>query len=132
VTEGKLAVKLVAKGEGVPTWEGMQSFRQLQETLGLASPGALLPAVAKHLRAGPYSIADVAAAAGAEPTALFEGDGKKAGALKVRGGLIGVVDGHRGRLTAYEAVASSAVRSRLATPRSHAHSPAAHRFLFCQ
>ena len=30
VTEGKCAVKLVAKGEGVPNWKAQQTFRQLQ------------------------------------------------------------------------------------------------------
>jgi galactokinase len=87
VTEGKLAAKLVAKSAGVADWAGMQSFRQLQETMGLASPGGLLPHIEKALRPGPYSIADVAAAAGAEPEGLFEGDRKKAGALKVLGSL---------------------------------------------
>ena len=60
VTEGKCAVKLVAKGEGVSNWASQQTFRQLQETLKLASPGDLVPAIERHLREGPYSIADVA------------------------------------------------------------------------
>jgi N-acetylgalactosamine kinase len=83
VTEGKLGAKLVAKGEGLPGWAAVATFRGLQEALGLSSPGGLLPAIARHLREGPYSIDDVAAAAGADVEGLFEGDGKRAGALKV-------------------------------------------------
>ena len=84
VTEGKFAAKLVARGEGLDSWKTVQTFRGLQEALKLATPGALLPAIERHLRPGAYSLDDVqAAAGGVDPVALFEGDGKKAGALKV-------------------------------------------------
>lgn len=83
VTEGKFAAKLVAKGEGVAAWAAMQSLRQVQEALKLPSPGRLLPAIERHLRPGAYSLEDVAAAAGVGAETLFEGDPKRAGALKV-------------------------------------------------
>ncbi len=83
VTEGKLAVKLVAKGLGVPNWRGITTFRHLQETMKLPSPGTLLPAVEKFLDAAPYSLASAAAAAGEALEGLFEGDNKRAGALRV-------------------------------------------------
>ena len=85
VTEGKLGVKLVAKGAGIADWAGQQSFRQLQETLGLASPGGLLPHIDAHLSAHEaWSVDDVAAAVGGlDPETLFEGDRKREGALRV-------------------------------------------------
>jgi N-acetylgalactosamine kinase len=84
VTEGKLAAKLVAKGEGVAAWAGITTFRHLQETLRLASPGGLLPSISRHLKAGAYSKDSLAAALGVPDLAtLFEGDNKRTGALKV-------------------------------------------------
>ena len=84
VTEGKLAAKLVAKALGVPLWRGITTFRHLQETMHLPSPGALLPAIEQHLKVGAYSIADAEAASGVAPLGgLFDGDNKRVGALKV-------------------------------------------------
>ena len=87
VTEGKLAAKLVAKHAGLPNWAAQETFRQLQGDLALPSPGALLPLIEAALRAGGWSVADCASAAGVEPAALFEGDRKKAGALRVLASL---------------------------------------------
>jgi N-acetylgalactosamine kinase len=87
VTEGKLAAKLVAKGLGVPAWRGITTFRHLQETMQLPSPGNLLPAVEKFLAPGAYSPAAAAAAFGEPLPPLFEGDDKKAGALRVLGSI---------------------------------------------
>lgn len=87
VTEGKLAAKLVAKGEGVEAWKTVTTFRHLMETLAFPSPGALLPGIERHLRPGAYSKADVAEAMGCEAEAVFEGDGKRTGALKVLGSV---------------------------------------------
>ena len=87
VTEGKLAAKLVAKGLGVPNWRGITTFRHLQETMQLPSPGHLLPAIEAQLAAGAYSLASAAAAAGEALAPLFEGDDKKAGALRVLGSV---------------------------------------------
>jgi N-acetylgalactosamine kinase len=83
VTEGKLAVKLVAKGLGVPAWRSIATFRHLQETLKLPSPGSMLSAVEQFLDAAPYSLTTAAAAAGEALEGLFEGDNKRAGALRV-------------------------------------------------
>jgi N-acetylgalactosamine kinase len=83
VTEGKLAVKLIAKGHGVADWKKFQTLRQLQEDLKLDNPAALLPLVEKNLKADAYSLADLEAAFGVDISTLFEGDAKKAGALKV-------------------------------------------------
>lgn len=55
-TEGKLAAKIVAKGEGVASWQTIGSFREAQEALKLRSPGALLPAIEKHLKPGVSSM----------------------------------------------------------------------------
>jgi N-acetylgalactosamine kinase len=87
VTEGKLAAKLVAKGEGLPGWRGVATFRGLQEALKLASPGALVPAIEKHLAPGARSQTELAPLFGADAplAALFDGDDKRAGALKVLG-----------------------------------------------
>ncbi len=83
VTEGKLAAKLVAKGLGCEAWRSITTFRHLQETMQLPAPGNLLPAVERFLRAGAFSC-NAAAEAFGEPLApLFEGDDKKAGALRV-------------------------------------------------
>lgn len=54
-------MKLVAKGAGLPDWAAMQTFRQLQETLSLASPGGLLPLIEKHLRVGGWCVASSSA-----------------------------------------------------------------------
>jgi N-acetylgalactosamine kinase len=59
VTEGKLAAKLLAKGLGVPNWQAMGSLRDVQVAMKLPGPGALLPAIEKQLKAGPYSLAEV-------------------------------------------------------------------------
>ena len=85
VTEGKLAAKLVAKGEGLAAWRSVATFRGLQEALKLPSPGALVPAIERHLSAGAKSQEDLAPLFGAETPlqALFDGDDKRAGALKV-------------------------------------------------
>lgn len=83
VTEGKLAAKLVAKGLGCEAWRGITTFRHLQETMKLPSPGNLLPAVERFIEAGTFSIARAEAAFGEALPGLFEGDSKKAGALKV-------------------------------------------------
>jgi len=83
VTEGKLAAKLVAKGLGCAQWRGITTFRHLQETMQLPSPGNLLPAVERFLEPGAFSIARAESAFGEPLVGLFEGDGKKAGALKV-------------------------------------------------
>jgi galactokinase len=87
VTEGKLAAKLVAKGEGLAAWRRVATFRGLQEALGLRSPGALVPAIEKHLAPGARSQAELAPLFGADTPlpALFEADDKRAGALKVLG-----------------------------------------------
>jgi N-acetylgalactosamine kinase len=87
VTEGKLAAKIVAKGEGLANWKTVPTFRALQEALGLPSPGALLPAIERHLRPGAFSISDAAGALGMDPADVFEGDGKRPGALKVLGSV---------------------------------------------
>lgn len=87
VTEGKLAAKLVGKAAGVASWQTLQTLRQLQEALALATPGALLPLIEEHLAADAYSLDDLASAFGCEPAALFETDPKKAGALKVINGV---------------------------------------------
>jgi N-acetylgalactosamine kinase len=86
VTEGMLAAKLVAKGEGLAQWRSIGTFRQLQETLKLASPGALVPAIEKHIKAGAYSQTALVAAdsIGEDLAGLFEGSpSRKRGALKV-------------------------------------------------
>jgi galactokinase len=83
VTEGKLAAKLVAKGEGVATWKTIVSFRNLQETMKLPSPGALVPAIEKHLKPVAYNQVMLAEAFGEALPGLFEGDDKRNGALKV-------------------------------------------------
>lgn len=85
VTEGKLACKLVAKSEGLPNWRTITTFRHLQETLKAASPGDLLPAIEKALKPGAYSSARLATSEcfGESCNGLFEGDDKRAGALKV-------------------------------------------------
>ena len=83
VTEGKLAAKLLAKGLGVPNWRSITTFRHLQETMQLPSPGHLVPSVEKLLAPGAYSVASAAAAFGEALEPLFEGDDKKAGALRV-------------------------------------------------
>lgn len=85
VTEGKLAAKLVAKGEGVASWATITTFRHLQETMKLPTPGALLPAIERHLQPGAYTLAKLAepASFGQPVAGLFEGDNKKTGALKV-------------------------------------------------
>jgi hypothetical protein len=46
----------VAKGEGVASWQTIGSFREAQEALKLRSPGALLPAIEKHLKPGVSSM----------------------------------------------------------------------------
>ncbi len=83
VTEGKLAAKLVAKGLGVPEWRGVKTFRGLQETMKLPSPGALLSGIERFLPEGGQSQAALAAAFGEPLEGLFAGDDKRAGALKV-------------------------------------------------
>jgi N-acetylgalactosamine kinase len=83
VTEGKLAVKLVAKGEGYEQWKTVPTFRSLQEGMKLASPGLLLPAIEKHLSPGAKNQVELAAAFGVDLPSLFEGDDKRRGALKV-------------------------------------------------
>jgi N-acetylgalactosamine kinase len=83
VTEGKLAVKLVAKGLGREDWKSIQTFRQLQELQGYKSPGDILPHIQQFLKPEAYSLEHVKAQAGFDPESLFEGDGKRAGALKV-------------------------------------------------
>ena len=83
VTEGKLAVKLVAKGEGYEQWKTVPTFRSLQEGMKLASPGLLLPAIEKHLSSGAKNQVELAKAFGVDLPALFESDDKKRGALKV-------------------------------------------------
>ena len=87
VTEGKLAAKLVAKGLGCAEWRGITTFRHLQETMKLPSPGHLLPAVQRFLEPGAYSPERAEAAFGEALPGLFEGDGKKVGALKVLGSV---------------------------------------------
>jgi N-acetylgalactosamine kinase len=84
VTEGKLAAKLVAKGLGLPQWARIATFRGLMEAMKLPSPGGLLPAIEKFLGAEAYSPEDAReAAAVASLEELFEGDDKRAGALRV-------------------------------------------------
>ena len=83
VTEGKLAAKLVAKGLGCAQWRAITTFRHLQETMQLPSPGHLLPAVARFLAQAPYSAASAAAEFGEPLEGLFEGDDKREGALRV-------------------------------------------------
>ncbi len=85
MTEGKLAAKLVAKGENVSSWRTITSFRHLQETMNLPSPGSILPAIERHLQPGAYSLGKLreASSFGEAIPGLFEGDQKKTGALKV-------------------------------------------------
>jgi N-acetylgalactosamine kinase len=83
VTEGKLAAKLIAKGHGVSSWQKYQTLRQLQEDLKLDNPAALLPLIEKNLKADAYSLEDLEKDFGVDVATLFEGDAKKAGALKV-------------------------------------------------
>jgi galactokinase len=83
VVEGKLAAKIVAKGLGLADWAGVKTFRGLQEALKLPSPGALLSSLERHLEKKTYSRADAEAALGVSAATVFEGDDKRAGALRV-------------------------------------------------
>lgn len=68
VTEGLLAIKLVAKAAGLESWRDVHYMRDLIAPLGITNPGDLVSPIEAHLKDGAYSQAELEAAFG-EPLA---------------------------------------------------------------